>query len=231
MQSEKHQGKGLQYLTLLPDEYDEARRYPLVIMLHGFGANMQDLAGLAPVINSKGYVYACPNGPIAFDLGLGQAGYGWASPRGEATSEEYATAERLLGDFFEEMTQRFFVGPSNALLLGFSQGGGMTYRCGLARPQTFAGLVALSSMLPNSETVEERLPQARTQSIFIAHGLSDPLIPTETAQEAKAFLEGAGYSPEYHEYVMAHEISGEVLRDLVPWMTEVLPPLDNMRNE
>lgn len=104
----------------------------------------------------------------------------------------------------------------------------MTYRCGLARPETFAGLVALSSMLPNSDTLEERLPKDRTQHIFIAHGLSDPLIPAETAQDAKAFLEGAGYSPEYHEYAMAHEISGEVLRDLVPWMTQVLPPLDNV---
>ena len=228
MQSEKHQGKGLQYLTVLPDEYDDARRYPLVIMLHGFGANMQDLAGLAPVINSKGYIYACPNAPIAFDLGLGQAGYGWASPGGEATAEQYSTAENLLGDFFEEITRSFFVAPGNALLLGFSQGGGMTFRCGLARPETFAGLVALSSMLPNSDTLEERLPKDRTQHIFIAHGLSDPLIPAETAQDAKAFLEGAGYSPEYHEYAMAHEISEEVLRDLVPWMTQVLPPLDNV---
>lgn len=226
MRAEKHQGTGLQYITVLPDDYDEAKRYPLVIMLHGFGANMQDLAGLAPVINSKGYVYACPNAPIAFDLGLGHAGYGWASPRGEATAEEYSNAETLLGGFFDEVTESFQVAPGNALLLGFSQGGGMTYRCGLARPETFAGLVALSSMLPNSNTLEERLPQDRTQPIFIAHGLSDPLIPTETAQNAKAFLEGAGYSPEYHEYAMAHEISGEVLRDLVPWITQVLPPLE-----
>ncbi len=226
MKAEKHQGKGLQYITVLPDEYDEAKRYPMVIMLHGFGANMQDLAGLAPVINSVGYVYVCPNAPIAFDLGLGHAGYGWASPRGEATAEEYSTAESLLGGFFDEVTERFRVTPGKALLLGFSQGGGMTYRCGLSRPRTFAGLVALSSMLPNSNTLEERLPEARTQPIFIAHGLSDPLIPTETAQDAKAFLEGAGYRPEYHEYAMAHEISGEVLRDLVPWMAEVLPPLE-----
>lgn len=226
MQAEKHQGTGLQYITVLPDGYDEAKRYPLVVMLHGFGANMQDLAGLAPVINAKGYVYACPNAPLAFDLGMGHAGYGWASPRGEATAEEYSDAESLLNDFFDEVTESFNVAPGNALLLGFSQGGGMTYRCGLARPQTFAGLVALSSMLPNSNTLEERLPPERTQPIFIAHGLSDPLIPAETAQNAKAFLEGAGYNPEYHEYAMAHEISGEVLRDLVPWMAQVLPPLE-----
>ena len=229
MRTEKHQGKGLQYLTVLPDDYDDGRRYPLVIMLHGFGANMQDLAGLASVINSKGYVYACPNAPIAFDLGLGHAGYGWTSPREDATPEEYTTAESLLGEFFEEMTQSFFVGPENALLLGFSQGGGMTYRCGLSRPQAFAGLVALSATLPDEKILEDRLPENRAQPIFIAHGLSDPLIPAETAQKARAFLEGAGYSPEYHEYAMAHEISGEVLRDLVPWMTQVLPPLDNLR--
>ena len=46
------------------------------IMLHGFGANMQDLAGLAPAIESEGYVYACPNAPIPFNLGLGQEAAG-----------------------------------------------------------------------------------------------------------------------------------------------------------
>ena len=99
MRAESHEGSGLKYLTVLPDDYDSERSYPLVVMLHGFGANMQDLAGLAPVINSRGYVYACPNAPIAFDLGLGRASYGWTSPRGEATPEEFQTAESLLGRF------------------------------------------------------------------------------------------------------------------------------------
>ena len=54
MQGETHQGKGLKYITVLPDDYNPEISYPLLIMLHGFGANMQDLAGLAPVINSRG---------------------------------------------------------------------------------------------------------------------------------------------------------------------------------
>ena len=88
MQGEKHEGSGIKYLTILPDDYDAGNDYPLLIMLHGFGANMQDLAGLAPVINRTGYVYACPNAPISFDLGGGHMGYGWMSPRGQATPEE-----------------------------------------------------------------------------------------------------------------------------------------------
>lgn len=226
MQSEKHQGKGLKYLTVLPDGYNPELRYPLVIMLHGFGAHMADLAGLAPAINSTGYVYACPNAPIAFDLGLGQAGYGWTSPRGQSTPEEVANSESLLGGFFDEVFEQFQVAPGRAVLLGFSQGGAMTYRCGLPRGDKFSGLIALSCSLPDPKALEDRLPDNRTQPIFIAHGRSDPLVPAESALKARRFLEAAGYSPDYHEYDMAHEISTEVLNDLAPWIAAVLPPLE-----
>tara|TARA_B100001971_G_scaffold189167_1_gene191029 strand:- start:972 stop:1661 length:690 start_codon:yes stop_codon:yes gene_type:complete len=225
MQAERHQGNGLQYLTVLPDGYQPELRYPLVILLHGFGANMQDLAGLAPVINATGYVYACPNAPIAFDMGFGQAGYGWMSPQGQNTPEEVETAEALLAEFFDEVIQQFQVAPGQAILLGFSQGGGMTYRCGLTRAETFAGLVALSASLRDPGDLETRLPQDRSQPIFIAHGRADPMVSANGAHRTLAFLKEKGYSPEFHEYDMGHEINGDVLSDLVPWMAKVLPPL------
>jgi phospholipase/carboxylesterase len=226
MQAELHQGNGLQYLTILPDGYQPELRYPLVILLHGFGANMQDLAGLTPVINQTGYVYACPNAPIAFDVGFGQMGYGWMSPQGQNTPEEVETAETLLAEFFEEVFEQFQVAPGQSILLGFSQGGGMTYRCGLPRAETFAGLVALSASLRDPADLEACLPQDRSQPIFIAHGRADPMVSAGGAHRALAFLEEKGYSPEFHEYDMGHEISADVLNDLIPWMEGVLPPLE-----
>ena len=225
MQSEVRQGKGLKYLTVLPDGYDPELRYPLVIMLHGFGANMADLAGLAPAINSTGYVYACPNAPIAFNLGFGQTGYGWTPPRGQATQEEVANAEDLLGEFFDEVLQEFRVAPERAVLLGFSQGGGMTYRCGLQRQGQFAGIAALSATFPDPEELEARLPGGRAQAIFIAHGRLDSMVSLDSGVHARRFLEAAGYSPEYHEYDMAHEIRPEVIDDLTSWLGAVLSPL------
>ena len=97
MQAMEHQGFGLKYLTVAPDGYSPETTYPLIIMLHGFGANMQDLAGMAPMINQHGYVYACPNAPLAFDLGGGHAGWGWMAPRGMSTPEQVQSAEDLLG--------------------------------------------------------------------------------------------------------------------------------------
>ena len=224
MRAEINEGPGLQYVTVVPDDYTPDSSYPLVIMLHGFGANMQDLAGLAPAISADGYVYACPNAPIPFQLGPGQTGFGWLTPRGGGTAEETANSEKLLGDFFDTVFQQFNVSPGNAILMGFSQGGGMTYRCGLGRADKFAGLAALSATLPDEDDLAARLPAERTQPIFIAHGLFDQMVSEDTAQSAKSFLESNGDTPEFHTYNMGHEISGEELGDLVPWVARVLSP-------
>ena len=224
MKAEIHEGVGLQYITIVPDEYTPESIYPLVIMLHGFGANMQDLAGLAPAINATGYVYACPNAPIPFQLGPGHSGFGWMTPRGGGTPEETVKSEQLLSEFFDIVFQEFNVAPGQAILLGFSQGGGMTYRCGLGRADKFAGLAALSATLPDPDELVTRLPAERNQPIFVGHGRHDQMVSEDTAHSAKAFLESNGYSPDFYLYDMGHEISGEELGDLVPWMASVLPP-------
>ncbi len=226
MRSEIHEGTGLQYITVVPDDYTPDSSYPLVIMLHGFGANMQDLAGLAPAINATGYVYACPNAPIPFNLGPGHDGFGWMTPRGQGAPDEAEKSEALLSDFFDTVSRQFNVAPGRALLLGFSQGGGMTYRCGLGRADRFAGLAALSATLPDQDELETRLPEERSQPIFVAHGRYDQMVSEDTAHSAKSFLEGNGYSPEFHIYDMGHEISADVLNDLALWIAGVLPPLE-----
>ena len=229
MKTERHDGRSLPFLTVLPDDYDAVISYPLVIMLHGFGAHMGDLAGLAPAIEDKGYVYACPNAPLAFDFGGGHTGYGWMPRQNVAGPEEVQAArersEELLEGFFEEVFEKLNTTRGKVALLGFSQGGGMTYRCGLKSPDVFAGLVALSAALFDPEILRPRLPESRDQPIFVAHGIRDMQIDVETARATRGFLEAEGFQPEYREYNMGHEIPFEVLRDLIPWINGVLPPL------
>ena len=225
MKAAQHQGRSLLYLTVEPDDYDASLQYPLFILLHGFGANMQDLASLAPAINREGYVYACPQAPLSFQIMPGMVGYGW-TPRGaEATAEDIQNAEDALDTFFVEIMEKYNVSPGNVILSGFSQGGGMTYRCGLRQPAVFAGLAILSGTMPDPDSLRARLPQARSQPIFVAHGTVDSVLPIERGRTAHQFLESEGYRPRYKEYPIAHEISPEVLSDLVEWASAVLPPL------
>ena len=224
MNTTEHQGKSLQYLTIEPDGYRPEVDYPLVILLHGFGAHMRDLAGLCPSIDREGYIYACPNAPMPFQLGPGMVGYGWTPPRGAGTAEDVRNAVSALDTFFDEVIEKYGVSPGRVILMGFSQGGSMTYRCGLPRPDTFAGLAALSSGAPDPEELRGRLPAQRTQPIFISHGTHDDVASIDLARQARAFLEGEGYTPQYKVYPIRHEIGQQVMDDLVPWIKSVLPP-------
>ena len=103
MQVEQRQGKSLKYLTVTPDAYEPDHRYPMVILLHGFGASMSDLAGLCPAINPDGYVYICPNAPLPVELGPGMVGYAWTPPGGASSSEDAQRAEEFLDLLSEDL--------------------------------------------------------------------------------------------------------------------------------
>lgn len=225
MQAKRIDGNSLTYLIVEPDGYDESQEYPFIVLLHGFGASMSDLAGLAPAIDATGYVYLFPNAPIPLRIAPGAAGYAWTPPGQGADDSHALRAEELLAGFFDEAMERHGVSEGGILLGGFSQGGMMTYRFGLPRPETFAGLAVLSGRVPApSAAIARTLPDRRDQPIFIAHGTADAMISVEDARSSRQFLESAGYSPTYREYRMAHEISQETMDDLVPWIRDVMPP-------
>ena len=229
MQATQHQGKTLHYIAVEPDNYDAAQKYPMVILLHGFGAHMGDLASLAPAIDGTGYVYIFPNAPIPFEIGPGATGYGWTYPRRIPQelrrADDVDSVVDMLATLVDEVTERYATEAGQVILGGFSQGGMMTYRYGLPNPGKFKGLAALSAVAPDEDTMRERLPTDRSQPIFVAHGTADMVIEVQMARDTREFLQAEGYAPVYREYPMAHEISQQTLTDLADWIKSVLPPL------
>ncbi len=217
-------GSTLEYLTVFPDDYEAGQPFPVIVCLHGFGADMRDLAGLAPAIDQTGYLYVCPNAPLTVPIGPGYTGRAWYEPGGNASPAAVERALAALDGLIREVWAQYQVAPGQALLLGFSQGGAMAYRYGMTRPELFSGLVVLSGALRNPDSLLAHLPPSRDQSLFIAHGTEDPLVPVEWSRDAVAFLESHGYRPTYREYPMGHEINFAVLNDLIPWIHEILPP-------
>lgn len=215
MKVTEHQGT-LAYLTIEPEDFDRDRPYPMVVMLHGYGANMGDLAQLCPVIDRSAFVYALPNAPVP----LSPTGFAWADPP-HASSEAVQEAEQALTAFFVEVSDRYDVEPGRTVLGGFSQGGMMTLRLGLADPGAFLGLFALSASAPDPGVLRARLPERRDQPIFMSHGALDAIVPMEQGRGTREYLESEGYAPEYHEYEMGHQITQAVVEDLTRWLYTV----------
>ena len=223
MEAREYQGTVLRYIVVEPDDFDPERPYPLVVLLHGFGASMRDLVGLSPSIDRSGYLYIFPNAPIEMTIGYGMTGYAWTIGPG-SSPDEAARAEAMLEALIEEVGQRYGVGEGRMVLGGFSQGGMMTYRYGMPNPELFAGLVVLSGGVNGQDELRDRLPAHRNQPIFISHGTEDGVIPVEEARRSLRFLKEEGYTPEYREYSIGHEIGQEVVQDLREWIRRILPP-------
>lgn len=228
MEVKQFRGRDLRYQVVEPDRYNPRVDYPMIIMIHGYASSMDDIARLSAPIDRAGYLYACPNAPIAFQVRSGRLAYGWSSPtssRPEQFEAEEVKAAGKLNLFFEEVFEQYHVPPQRVLLMGFSQGGNLSLRCGLPRPETFAGLGSLSGYLPEPLALEKLLPQRRTQPVFVSHGTHDQYIPLEQAHETRDFLAARGYTPRYREYpYMRHEVAQPVIDDLALWVKEVLPP-------
>jgi phospholipase/carboxylesterase len=226
VETKAYEGKALPYVLAKPEGFTPDAGLPLVVMLHGFGSNMYDLAGLAPAMDASGYVYAFPNAPFEVQLGPGMTGYSWATGRpGMALpAPDAPSTDDLLDAFLQEIAPEVGAQHGHIILGGFSQGGGLTLSHGLPRAGVFCGLAVLSGFFRDPDAVRPRLPAERKQSIFVGHGTHDPMIAIDAGRTTRAFLEELGYPVTYNEYPMAHEVSQDELRDLVAWLHNVMPP-------
>lgn len=197
--------------------------HPTLLILHGWGASAHDLIGLAPVLHGGRALVLCPQGPVAFEVGQGMLGFGWW-PIGEDREidpEAFETASKAVERFLDEALRRYPIDPRKIVVVGFSQGGVMAYDLVLRNPERFAGLVALSSWLP--DTVEQGIPAQPALENFpvlLIHGTEDPMIPVERAQESREKLLARGLNVHYREYEMQHEIRPEALQELVVWLED-----------
>jgi phospholipase/carboxylesterase len=197
--------------------------FTTIIALHGWGASAHDLVGLAPIFDGGRSLVLCPQGPLAFQAGPEQVGYGWFPlESGEPTDPaEVRKGADALQRFIDEAFAVYPVDRRKVAIAGFSQGGVMAYDLALRNPAAYAGLVALSSWLPDpmAESVPAS-PELATLQTLVIHGTKDSMISIDLARESRDALTKLGVSANYHEYEMGHEINPEALRTLISWLDE-----------
>ncbi|MBK1989801.1 alpha/beta hydrolase [Sphaerospermopsis aphanizomenoides BCCUSP55] len=177
----------------------------LIVTLHGWGANAEDVEGLVPYVNLPDCEFLLPNAPYPYPYSpMGRA---WYDLQEEQKYQGLTESRQLLIDWLLSLEGNTGVPLSRTILSGFSQGGAMTLDVGLTLP--LAGLVVMSGYLhPNVQN----LHQSSFPPTLIMHGRQDQVVPIQAAMKATEVAKSLGVAVDYHEFDTGHEINLEMLK-------------------
>lgn len=190
---------------------------PLIVLMHGRGANRFDLLSLSEAM-PRNATLVFPEAPFdaaPWGYGTGSAWYqflGHNRPEPESFTRSLDELRDLIASF----------GASHVILGGFSQGGTMSIAYALAHPGTVHGVLNFSGFLADHPAVRVTTETVAGISFFWGHGTHDPAIPFALAVEGRAQLRAANANLTSHDYGIGHWIAPEELSDAVTWMESVL---------
>jgi len=215
-------GETLLYRLFIPSHYDEKKKYPLVLYLHGGGGigndNRKQIDGgngylidlftsSATQVHNPSFVVA-PQSPTE----------GWIK-------EDLITPTRqlqLVHEMIDELRQTYNIDETRVYVAGQSMGGFGTFAIISEYPHTFAAGVALCGGGDQS-----KVTRLTSTPIWVFHGAKDESVSVERSRTIVASIKNAGGKARYTEYAD----TGHIIWPMVVKESELLPWLFAQRRE
>jgi len=174
------------------------RASALVVLLHGYGANGDDLIGLAEGWRARlpGAAFVAPNAPENIP-GMPGALQWFALTLRDPREfwQGVVAAAPGVDRFIDQELARLGIGPDRLALVGFSQGTMLALHVGLRRGRAPAAIVGYSGLLAGPERLSE---SKAAPPVLLVHGEADDLIPVEALHLAREALAARGLAVEWH---------------------------------
>ena len=169
----------------------------LIVLLHGYGSNGQDLISLAPywADAAPDAEFVSPDAPFHCESGMG--GFQWfslAEYTAEKLLEGTQTATPILNQYLDELLEHYQLNDSDLILAGFSQGTMMSLYAGPRRKNSIAGILGYSGALIGAD-------ELATQSkppVHLIHGEADPVVTIDRYHHAVENLTKHGFDVSGH---------------------------------
>ena len=196
----------------------------LVILLHGYGSNGDDLIALAPMVQSvlPNAAIVAPNAPMSCP-GVPGGSQWWSidSFSVEERSAGAVAATPALEAFITHELEKHGLSEDRLLLVGFSQGTMMALHVGVRRHTQVAGIIGFSGMLVASDLLAS---EVRTRPpILLIHGDADPVVPFRSLHEARRTFEHHGFRVEEHVSPgLGHNVDAAGIAAALSFATRVL---------
>ena len=205
-------------------ELDGPRRAPksgeakyMVVFVHGYGADGNDLIGLADPLaeHLPDTVFHSPNAPqrcTGNPMGYQWFPIPWLDGSSEAEAAEgLAAASALLNEWLDETMLAEGVDSAHTILVGFSQGTMMALHVAPRREEPVAGIVGFSGRLLAPEALE--IEAVSHMPILLVHGDADEVVPPQSLPEAADALTKVGFEVYTHiSKGTGHGIAGDGLQ-------------------
>jgi phospholipase/carboxylesterase len=193
---------------------------PLIIMLHGYGSDENDLFSFASELPSK-YAIISLKAPY----GLNPHGNAWYAIHfdnldGKWSDDNQAIKSReMVVSTINEIIEKYPVDKNNITLLGFSQGTILGLSIALSYPEKIKNLIGLSGYV-NIGILKEDYQENdfKNLNIYSSHGTLDQVIPLEWAIKTKKFLSNIVSNFTYNEFPVGHGVSPQNFYDFKNWL-------------
>jgi poly(3-hydroxybutyrate) depolymerase len=184
------------YALYLPKAFNPAKKYPLVISLHGAGSNhrlnLRRVFGKSNVVDETD-VEATRSFPAWRDVE-----YIVASPLARGTMGFQGIAEKDVYDVLADVKKRFPIDEDRVYLTGLSMGGGGTFWLGLTRPDVWAAIAPVCPAPPAGS--DQLAPNALNVPVHIYQGGDDPVVRPEGTRQFVKRLQDLGTKVAYDEF-------------------------------
>ncbi|MEN8123754.1 MAG: alpha/beta hydrolase-fold protein [Bacteroidota bacterium] len=197
---------------------------PLLIMLHGYGSNEQDLFSFADELPDELLIISA-----RAPLNMGFGSYAWYSIHFNNDSKNFsdiAEAKEALNKidyFIKEIKQEYKVNTNNIFLLGFSQGTILSTAFAINNPDKIQHVIALSGYV-NPQLLVDNIDKNiyKNLDFFVSHGTVDQVIPVNWARKTPGFLNNINIKNIYQEYHVGHGVAPQNFYDLNKWIKDRL---------
>lgn len=197
-----------------------SKNTPLLIMLHGYGSDENDLFSFAEELPGELLILSV-RAPYPMQA-YGNAWYAihWDNTDGKFSNDEQAVESRdRIANFIDEAVEEYKVDKNNVSLLGFSQGSILSYAVALSYPEKVKNIIALSGYI-NQGILKTSYENNDFSNLdfYCSHGSQDQVIPVQWARQNKPFLDKLGIKNQYSEFPVGHGVAPQNFFEFKTWL-------------